>query len=226
MAFNEWITKMERHLSRSCLLKGEQPIFHRNSPPPALNRKSITRGRERPVIHDMTHTHARVCRRIQGKVPSPRSSPCESSSNSENELLSREGARRTRRTVSRAEATPTGRRSRNETERNETTRVLPAPGTVRLPANPEISHHLPFSPELRNLFFLYPLTVLRHFHEPHQDHRLERRRILLHTSLEEMRIINHVPTALIHHGHVLLRSIGIRGNLRVVWYTMGRECRV
>jgi len=139
---------MERHLSRSCLLKGEQPIFHRNSPPPALNRKSITRGRERPVIRDMTHTHARVCRRIQGKVPSPRSSPCESSSNSENELLSREGARRTRRTVSRAEATPTGRRSRNETERNETTRVLPAPGTVRPPASARKSRNLSPSPIL------------------------------------------------------------------------------
>ncbi|KYM87082.1 hypothetical protein ALC53_03699 [Atta colombica] len=89
---------------------------------------------------------------------------------------------------------------RSEMKRREFYLPLALFDRPRLPANPEISHHLPASLPLRNLFFLHPLTVLRHFHEPHQDHRLERRRILLHTSLEEMRIINH----------------GIRGNLCVV----------
>lgn len=108
--------------------------------------------------------------------------------------------------------------NRNKTKWNEM-RVLPAPGTAR----PSVSaRNLAFSRasslpsplhEISSFSILLP-PRLRHFHELHQDHR----RVLLHTSLEEMRIINHESVT-----STSLQSVEIRDRLRCLKWKEGAE---
>lgn len=158
------------------------PYFSSQANPwPKIRRE---RGRERVATSDAYVRHAYAD--SQGKAPSVRSVRAR--------LTAKAHSSPARRTVSRAERRRGGRA---ETRRSEMKREFYLSLALLSRVCPRIpkSHLLPRLPSssATNLFFLHSPTILCHFHESHQDHRWSAHTfvVLLHTSLKEIRIINH-----------------------------------